>query len=143
MNQTNKKEYYFEKSRGEVKVLNNFDKVVMIILILIIGWFYFWGDWHSFKVTIVGLLIVLPFMLIFQTHFMNFAHKISLHLDTWGIRFYLLRNKGIITAKISDIDNVENKSLMIFSLKDGRKVKWDRESGELVRLLKELGVRVL
>jgi len=132
----------FSKPSAEQTFVNKFDKVSLLILAAMIVICALIGSFDWFKGSIITFLIVFPFILIFIHHFNKFAHKISFDLDTREVNFHMFRNKGVITAKIDDIENVKDKPQTIFSLKDGRTIQWNKESGELVRLLKELGVRV-
>jgi len=135
------KHYEFSRSNSEKNLINYLDRFALCfififpILIILL-------DFPVEKATYVGIfyaLVMLPLIYIYRIHHRNFAYRITFDFNKNTVFFDMLRNKGTISAKTSDIDKIVIKYFITFFVKD-KKIKYkyrDQKGKELAKFLKE------
>lgn len=135
-----KDKYTFSRTRGEVLFANYFDKYAIVILVAV-SIVYAISDYpDSLKGVLFAVIVVIPFLILFASHFSKTAYKLIFDLTNRKVEFYMFRNKGVIVKNISDIEKVYNSGYLTFYLKEGDKILWKKREHEeeLLRLLKKI-----
>ena len=132
--------YIFSRSKGEKNLINYLDRfaigfiLVFPMLIILFGF-------SVEKAIFIGLfyaLVMFPLIYIYRLHHQNFAYRISFDFNKNTVFFDMLRNKGTISAKTSEIDRIVIKYFITFFVKD-KKIKYkyrDPKGKELAEFLK-------
>jgi hypothetical protein len=134
------REYTFCRSRSELFFVNYFDKVSIAVLAVMTIIFLLIGPRYAVRGSLFGIIIIIPFLILFVNHHGKFAHKITVDRLSGEISFHMFRNRGVILSNIKDIEKVHDGSYITFFLKEGNKVLWNKQSDELVNFLRNVTV---
>jgi hypothetical protein len=143
MHQSHSKEKYtFSRSRGEILFANNFDKCAYVVLIVAAIIYAFSNYPDSLKGAFFYIIVVIPFLMLFSSHFNNAAHKLIIDTVNAKVEFHMYRGKGIISKNNIDIEKVRNGGYITFYFKEGNKILWKKRDDEevLLNLLEKVTV---
>jgi hypothetical protein len=132
------REYTFCRNRSELLFVNYFDKVSISVLAVMTMIFVLFGPRYAVRGSIFGIIVIIPFLMLFVNHHGKFAHKITVDRRSGEISFHMFRNRGVILRNITDIEKVHDGSYLTFFLKEGKKVMWNKQSDELVDFLRNV-----
>jgi len=141
MQQNDQKEKYtFSRTRGEILFANYFDKYAFIVLIVVAIIYAISNYPDSLKGTFFTVIVVIPFLMLFSSHFSKSAHKLIIDLINEQVEFHMFRNKGVVIVTINDIEKVHNGGYITFYLKGGNKIIWKKREheNELLNLLEKI-----
>ena len=132
--------YIFSKTKGEIIFANNFDKYSYAI-IAFLSVVYIVVDYpNSINGLIFTWIIVIPFLMLFASHFKKVAYKIAIDLKEKKIDFHMFRNRGVVVTKIEEIQKVQNRGYLTFFIKSGEKIIWKKgtDDDDLLQLLEKI-----
>lgn len=133
--------YIFSRSKAEINLINYLDRfaigfiLVFPMLIILFGF-------PIEKAIYVGFyyaIIMFPIIYLYRIYHQSFAYRITFDFNNNIVIFDMLRNKGIINAKTSEIDRIAINYSITFFVKD-KKIKYkyrDPKGKQLAEFLKE------
>lgn len=122
--------YIFSRTKNEVFFANYFDKCAYVIIALVSFIYIALGYPNSFKSVFYTLVFVIPFLILFATHFKKTAYKLVFDLRKKEVEFHMFRNGGIISNSLENIQKVQNGGYIKFCLKGGEKIVWKKRANE-------------
>ena len=134
------RQYIFSRSKAEKNLVNYLDRFaigfIFIFPILII--FLGFSPEKALYVGFYYAIVMLPIIYIYRLYHQSFAYRIIFDFNQNLVVFDMLRNKGSISAKTSEIDRIVINYFITFFIKD-KKIKYkykDPKGKELAEFLK-------
>ena len=136
------KKFLFSRTKSEVIFVNFFDKFAFATIIVTSSICIFIDFTISIKTIIFILVLVVPFIVLFNSYFKRIAYKLVFDIKKGTIELYMFRNMGVTIKKIKEIEKVENRGYITFYFKGGDKILWKKRphEEELINLLKRITV---
>ena len=129
----------FSRSKAEKKLINNLDRFAIGFIFIFPILIFFFG-FPVEKAIYVGFyyaLVMLPIIVIYSLHHQKFAYQITFDFNKNIVVFHMLRNKGEISVKTSEIDRISINYFINFFVKN-KKIKYkyrDQKGKELAEFL--------
>jgi hypothetical protein len=133
--------YIFSRSKAEKNLVNYLD-LFAIVFILIFPILIILFGFSLEKAMYVGVfyaIVMIPIIYLYRIYHQTFAYRITFDFNQNVVIFDMLRNKGTISAKASEIDRIAINHFITFFVKD-KKIKYkyrDKKGKELTEFIKE------
>jgi len=133
--------YIFSRSQAEKNLVNYLD-LFAIVFILIFPILIILFGFSLEKAMYVGVfyaIVMIPIIYLYRIYHQTFAYRITFDFNQNVVIFDMLRNKGTISAKASEIDRIAINHFIAFFVKD-KKIKYkyrDKKGKELAEFIKE------
>ena len=133
--------YIFSRSKAEKNLVNYLD-LFAIVFILIFPILIILFGFSLEKAMYVGVfyaIVMIPIIYLYRIYHQTFAYRITFDFNQNVVIFDMLRHKGTISAKASEIDRIAINHFITFFVKD-KKIKYkyrDKKGKELTEFIKE------